>query len=102
MYKVKLIVDSEKRFGMAEKQIAVWHKTAIEMLDHAAFGGDVEIDQNVAAENNVDALYECHACIVLQVQSLDRDFGPRLGADGELALFGHEIFFANLWRKIAG
>src|SRR5271169_3757793 len=92
MDEAKVVAHSVERFGVAEEQISVGQEVVIEVLDHAAFGRQIEIDENVAAEDNVQVLHEGHARIVGQVQTVKGDAGAGGGLDLELFAHGGEIF----------
>src|SRR5580692_3837820 len=73
MNQVKLVIQFHQRFRSAEKEIAAIVEVGKKVVDHFRLRDAVEIDQNVAAQNQVHALHEKHFRIVLQVQAAERD-----------------------------
>src|SRR5580692_3769379 len=61
MDELKLIIQPHERFRGPEKQVTSEIEVAEKMVDHLRFRGAVEIDQNVAAEDQVHALHEKHS-----------------------------------------
>src|SRR5882762_6974593 len=98
---VEVVVDAKQGFGVPEKEISMGQEIVIEVLDDPALGSGIEVDQDVATEDNVDPLHESHAAVVQKVQPLDRHPRARLGSDRKFAVFFHEVLFANLWGNVA-
>ena len=94
MNQAEFIAHPVERFGVAQEQISVGQKIVVEVLDHAPLGGQVEIDQNVAAEDNVETLHEGHAGVVGEIQAAEGDVRADRGLDLELFSGGSEIFLA--------
>ena len=44
-------------------------KIVIEVLNHAPLGHEIEINEDVAAEDHVEALHEGHASVVGEIQA---------------------------------
>src|SRR5579862_1814270 len=70
---MELIVEAQERLGGPEKEITAEIQIAEEVLDDARFRGAVEIDEYVAAENDVHAFHEQNFRVVLQIQPAERD-----------------------------
>ena len=60
---------------MAQKKISMRQKAVEEVLHDAPLGDLIEVDQHIAAEDSVDALYECHLGIVRQIEPGESDVG---------------------------
>src|SRR4029077_670299 len=88
MDQAKVIVHAEERFGAAEKQIAVRQKTLVEVLDHAAFRGEIEIDKNVATEDDVEVAHPHQARLVREIELAEGNATPQRGLN--LQVFSHD------------
>ena len=86
---------------MAEEKIAVGKKVVIEMLDDAPLRGKIEVNQDIAAEDDVHAFHESHGRILGQVQAAEFDVLANLGLDLHTFPGGREIFLAIVSRQIA-
>jgi uncharacterized protein YgfB (UPF0149 family) len=51
MHEAELVGDLVKGFGMAQEEVSRGLETGEEVLDDLALGGEVEIDEHVAAED---------------------------------------------------
>ena len=60
----KVFADSIERFGMAQKKISVRQKIIVEVLNDAPLGGQIKVNEHIAAEDDVDTLHESHARVV--------------------------------------
>ena len=76
MDQAERLIDLEQRFGVSQEKIAPGQQVGIEMLNDPAFGGQIEIDQDIAAEDDVNALLEHHLAVIAQVHPLKTH--PRL------------------------
>src|SRR5439155_13462016 len=61
----------------------------------------IEINQYVAAHDQIDALHERHAGIVEQVQSLETDARLHFRIDLQQLTAGREIFLPEILREIS-
>ncbi len=75
MHEAELVGDLVERFGMAQEEVAGGLETGEEMLDDLALGGEVEIDEHVAAEDEVHALHEDHLGVVAEIEAGEGDEG---------------------------
>src|SRR5208283_3208216 len=87
MDQVKLVIQLQQGFRGSEKKIAAKIEVAEEVVDNLRLGGAVEIDQHVAAENQIHALHKKHLGSVLQVQAAEVDELSYLRADFQLVTF---------------
>src|SRR5579872_2044409 len=78
------------------------HEGAVEMLHYSLFGGAVEIDQNIAAKNQVDVLRQQHARVIQKIEPAKDHIGFDLGLYLQLVAIDREIFVSELRLKIAG
>lgn len=60
---------------MAKKEVSVRTKIVVEMPNDHSFRIGVKVNQNIAAENDVHALHEHHARVVLKVQTAELHLG---------------------------
>src|SRR5262249_15621058 len=60
---------------MPKEEISMRQKIVVEVLDHLFLGGQIEIDQDIAAEDDVHSLHESHAGIVRQIQPAETNAG---------------------------
>lgn len=58
---------------MPEKEVSVRQQVVIEVPNDVAFRQNVEVDQNVAAENYIHALHERHARVIEEVEASECD-----------------------------
>jgi len=65
----ELIIDAIERFRLAKKEVSMGKKAPIEVRNDPAFGHAVEIDQNVATEDEIHALHKCHVSVVRKIES---------------------------------
>src|SRR5580693_1492717 len=100
MDEAKLIGDLIQRFGMAEKEITGRLKAGEKVLDDAALGGDVEIDEDIAAEDEIHALHEEHLAVVVEIEAGEVDAAAHFVVDAEFFVFGGREIFALV--EIAG
>ena len=63
----KRLVRLEQRFGQSQKRVASGEQIRIKMLNDTALGGQVEVDQHIAAENDVEPFLEQHPAVVTEV-----------------------------------
>lgn len=87
---------------MTEKQVTVRQQVVVVVLNHVAFGEDIEIDQDVTAEDDVHTFHEGHASVVEQVDPAEGNAGFHLIAHLELIFEGLEVFLAKVGRQVAG
>src|SRR5579871_5376762 len=85
---------------MTQEQITVRQKIVIEMLDDAALGGEIEINEDVAAEDDVDVFHEDHAGIVGKVEAAEGNQTANRGQHLQLVFTGLKIFFAKVRIKV--
>ena len=69
-------------------------KIVVEMLNHAPFRCQIEIDEHVAAKDDVQALHENHARVVRQVQAAEGNAIAHDLLDLQLFSTRAEIFLA--------
>jgi hypothetical protein len=67
MNQVKVVADTVKRLGVAQEQISMRQKIAVEILDDAAFRSQIEVNQHIATENNVQAPHKRRLGTVRQI-----------------------------------
>src|SRR5437899_64998 len=67
------IVHLEQRFGLSQEEIAPGQQTGIKMLHDAALRSQVEVNQDIAAENNVEPFLEQHLAVVAEVDAVKVD-----------------------------
>jgi hypothetical protein len=53
MHQSKPVVDLIQRLGLSQEQISSGQQVGIEMLYDLAFGVQIEVDEDIAAENQV-------------------------------------------------
>src|SRR5580698_6983344 len=63
-------------------------------MDDAALGGDVEIDQDVAAEDEIHAFHEEHFAVVVKIETGEADAAADVVVDAKLVVFGRREIFA--------
>src|SRR5208283_476906 len=71
----ELLLDAEGRFGAAQQQPAASKQRAVDFFQDAPLGFGVEIDQDVAAEHQVERPQSPHA--LAQVDGLETDHPPQ-------------------------
>src|SRR5258708_12291605 len=100
MDQMKLGIQFHQRLRGPEKKITAKIKIGEKIVDHLRLRGGVEIDQHIAAENQIYTLHEKHPGVVLQVETAERDQLFHLGVYLQFLLIdGREVF---LLIKIAG
>src|SRR5712692_12052633 len=102
MDQLKVVVYPKQRLGVTEEEISVWQKIVVKVLDYTAFRSSIEIDQDVAAEDDVEAIHGSHTTVIQQIETLDGDACTNLGTDRKLPVFLDEILRADLGSKVAG
>src|SRR5271165_2587976 len=99
MNQVKAVIESHERLGSSQKEIAAEIEVAEKVLDYSLFRRAVEVDEHVAAEDDVDSLHEDNLGIVPQVQAAERDQLLDLIADPELlVVHRHKILSFVIFR----
>src|SRR5439155_4274892 len=98
VHQLEVIRDAVQRFRVPQKQISMRQQVVIKMLDYAH---TIEINQHVAAHDQIDALHERHAGIVEQVQSLETDARLHFRIDLQQLTAGREIFLPEILREIS-
>src|SRR5579863_835200 len=73
MNRAKLVIQFHQRFRGTKEEIAAIVEVGKKVVDYFRLRDTVEIDQNIAAENQVHALHEKHFGILLQVQAAERN-----------------------------
>ncbi len=68
----------------AQEKISMGKKVVIEVLNHAAFGNQIEVNEHVAAEDDVKALHERHAGVIGEIQPTEGDTAANGGVDLQL------------------
>src|SRR5579863_8414293 len=81
VHQPEIVANSKQRFGMSKEKVSMRQKVVVEVLNDALLGRDVEIDQDIAAKNNVDALHESHARVVQQVDAREVHLRFHFGID---------------------
>src|ERR1700693_6610714 len=66
----KRLLHLEQRFGLSQEKVASGQKTRIEMMHDTALGGQVEVDQHIAAEDDIEPFLEQHLSVVTQVDAV--------------------------------
>jgi hypothetical protein len=73
MHQPKRVVHLVQRFSMPQKQVSAGQQIGEEMLHHSALRSQIEINQHIAAENNIDTLLENHLAVVTEIQTIKTD-----------------------------
>jgi hypothetical protein len=60
------------------------------MIDHLRLGSAVEVDQHIAAENQIHPFHENHFCVVLKIQAAESD---------QLLYLGQHLQFLFIHRR---
>src|SRR5579864_5462425 len=95
MHQLKPVVHLVERFGVSKKQISAGQQVGIKLLHYFALRTEVEVDQNIAAEDQVDAFEEGHFAVVVKIDPIEPD--QRFDLIGDLqALFvvGLKVFLS--------
>src|SRR3981081_324859 len=100
MDQVKLGVQFHQRLRGPEKKMTAKIKIGEKLVDHLRFRDGIEINQHIAAENQIHALHEKHFGIVLQVQTAERDQLFHLGAHLQFLLIDSRKVFSPV--ELAG
>src|ERR1700740_2825259 len=58
---------------MPQKQVPARQQIGEKMLHHFALRSQIEIDQHIAAENNVDTLLENHLAVIAEIKAIKTD-----------------------------
>ncbi len=74
---------------MSQQKVAARQQIGIKMLHHAALRCQVEVDQHIAAENDVHPFLEQHFAVVAEVDALKTDLRFQ-------QIVGLEFFFASV------
>jgi hypothetical protein len=69
---------------VAEEEIGIGEKIVVEMLDDALLANSVEVDKDVAAEDDVDRFDKDHARVIEQIEAVELDVLAHLVAHAEL------------------
>ena len=101
MDQAKVVRHSVERLGMSQEQISVGQKIVVEVLNHPPFGNQIEINEHVAAENDVEALHESHASVVGKIQTAEGDAAANRRLNLQLFCGRGEIFLAVIRSQIA-
>jgi len=75
-------------------------KIVIKMLNHAPFRGEVEIDEYIAAEDDVQTLHENHAGVIGKVQAAKGYAVAHKLLDLQLIGRGREIFLTVIGGQV--
>src|SRR5579872_3988474 len=82
MDQVKLVIQFHQRFGGSKKEVTSVIQVVEEVIDDFRLRRSIEVDQNVAAEDQIHSLHEEHFGIVLEIEPADDDelldFRPHL------------------------
>src|SRR5262249_15897070 len=62
MHQAEFIADAVKRFGMADEEIATGHQPIVKVVDGAALGSAIEVDENVVSNDRL------HTCSIMWVR----------------------------------
>ena len=76
-------------------------EAGVKTMNHLLLRSQVEIDQHIAAENNVHTGHGRHGGILGKIQPGEPDLGFNFGHDLQLSAFEAEIFFAQRSFDIA-
>src|SRR5579862_5609186 len=101
MHEPKIAVDPIKGFGMAKKEVAVRQQIVVELPDDLAFRSEIEINEHIAAEDDVHAFKRGHSGDVEHVDAGKRDLSFDVCVDAEFIAMCHEIFLAKVGRNVA-
>src|SRR6266851_5074606 len=72
-----------------------------EVLNDAALGSEIEIDQHVAAKDDIHALHECHARIVGEIEPGEADVGASQRIYLELVALRNKVSLPVSRREVA-
>lgn len=86
MNEVELDVELQWRFGSAQEKIAAGIEIVEEVIHDTRLGCAVEIDEDIATENDVHALQEEYFRIFLKIETMEGDKLLDFGAHLELAI----------------
>jgi hypothetical protein len=64
MNEPELVIDVVERLGLPEKQISMGKKVLVEVFNHAPFRREIEVNENIAAEDHIHARHEVHVGVV--------------------------------------
>src|ERR1700693_1309124 len=101
MDQAKCITDAEKGLRMSQKQIPMRQKIVEEVLNNAPLGNKIEVDQHVAAEDDVDIVHQGHAGIVGQIEPAEGHVGAHHWIYPEPIAGWKKIFLLVNGRNIA-
>jgi len=101
MNQAELIIDAIERLSLPEKEVSVREKVFIEVLDHAPLGSDIEINENVAAEDQVHARHEGHASVVGEIEASEAHTLSRRQLQLQLVAHRDKVFLLVEWRDVA-
>src|SRR5258708_22626677 len=85
------MVHLEQRFGLSQEKVAPGQQTGIKMLHDTSLRSQVEVDQHVAAENNVELFLKQHLAIVVKVDAVKANVGFQ-------QIAGLEPLVANIFK----
>ncbi len=93
MHQMKSVVHLVQRFGVAQKEITAGQQVGIEVLHHFPFRVQIEVDEHIAAEDQVHAFEECHLAVVAKIDPVETDDRLELvGGLQVLVIVGLEVF----------
>src|SRR5208282_5908856 len=73
----------------------------VKVLDHTSLGCAVEIDQDVAAEDQVEVLQQNHVGVIEEVDAAEFDIGFELCVDLQTVATSNKIFLPKIFREIS-
>src|SRR3954451_16126281 len=80
---------------MTKEQVTVLQQVRIKVLNHPLLRDSVEVNQNVATQDEVNALHEEHASILKQVEPGEGHCGLDLGFNAQFVSADQKIFAAK-------
>ncbi|MGA9475077.1 MAG: hypothetical protein WBV36_21600, partial [Terriglobales bacterium] len=78
------------------KEMASGNQAAVEVFHGRFLGGGIEINEDVAAENDVEALHEKDPGLILKIQAIEFDVGANFVANSEEIALLRKVFVAQL------
>src|ERR1039458_9331187 len=87
----KRIVHLEQRFCTSQEKVAAGQQIRIKMLHYATLRSQVEVDQHIAAENDVHPFLEQHLGVVTEVDAVKADLRFE-------QVVGLELLVANIFE----
>src|ERR1043165_8435479 len=96
MAQLELRRQRDQRFGVAEEEVAAVAEAVVEAGDDVLLRGVVEVDDHVAAEDDVEVAEEGDAGLVVEVHAAERNAVADLVGDAPCVVgLAREVLLAN-------